>query len=96
MDLLDSRIYIYIAKTSPSNKFHRQGDLMSPFVFNIAVEMLVILSGRAMENGLYSGIQLLAQIATLLQYADDTLIFCPNDIQVLKNVKTILECEISA
>lgn len=89
-------IYIYIAETSPSNKFHRQGDLMSPFVFNIAVEMLVILSGRAMENGLYSGIQLLAQIATLLQYADDTLIFCPNDIQVLKNVKTILECEISA
>jgi hypothetical protein len=78
-------IYIYIAKTSPS-----KGDLMSPFVFNIAVERLVILSGRAMENGLYPGIQLLAQIATLLQYADDTLIFCPNDIQVLKNVKTIL------
>jgi len=75
---------------SPSNEFHRQGNPMSPFVFNIAVERLAILFGRAMENGLYSGIQLLAQKTTLLQYADDTLIFYPNDIQVLKNVKTIL------
>ena len=38
---------------------------MSPFVFNIAVERLAILFGRAMESGLYSGIQLLAQKTTL-------------------------------
>lgn len=50
---------------SPSNEFHRQGNPMAPFVFNIAVERLAILFGRAMENGLYSGIQLLAQKTTL-------------------------------
>jgi hypothetical protein len=56
---------------SPSNEFFiqkgiRKGDLMSSFLFNIVIEGLTILFRQAMESGLYFGVQIYSQQATLL------------------------------
>ena len=60
-----------------THKGLRQGDPMSPILFNILVDMLAILIGRAKENGQVGGLipHLVDGGVSILQYDDDTIFF---------------------
>ena len=83
---------------SPSPQFEpqrglRQGDPLSPFLFNVVVEALNILFKRANTGGLVNGVKIGGDGPTLthLQYADDTVIFCNADIGEVRNIKRFFE-----
>ena len=75
-----------------THKGLRQGDPMSPILFNIVVDMLAILIGRAKEAGQVGGLvpHLVDAGVTILQYADDTIIFMEHDLAKTKNMKLVL------
>ena len=70
----------------------RQGDLLSPILFNIVVDVLAILIARAKDNGLLRGLDpnLVDDGLSILQYADDTILFMENDLEEAKNMKLLL------
>ena len=70
----------------------RQGDPMSPILFNIVVDMLAILIARAKEAGQVEGVlpHLVQDGLSILQYADDTVIFMSHDVERARNMKLIL------
>lgn len=78
---------------SPS-KGLRQGDPLSPFLFNIAAEGLTMLLVRAKEMGLIKGVSVGQSefLITHLQFADDTLLFCEAEEVELVTIKRILRC----
>lgn len=71
----------------------RQGDPLSPFLFNLAVEVLHQLFVKAINKGLWEGIEVSKgaefQISHL-QFADDTLLFFPAREEYLLNIKKTL------
>ena len=75
-----------------THKGLRQGDPMSPILFNIVVDMLTILIGRAKENGQVGGLvpHLLDGGVSILQYADDTILFMEHHMAKARNMKLIL------
>ena len=70
----------------------RQGDPLSPVLFNLVVDMLSILIARAKVNGQVSGVvpHLVEDGLSILQYADDTIIFMDHYIEQATNMKLIL------
>jgi hypothetical protein len=69
----------------------RQGDPMSPMLFNIVVDMLVILIARAKEGQIEGFIPHLIQDGlSILQYTDDTVIFMSHDVEKVVNMKLLL------
>ena len=64
----------------------RQGDPLSPILFNIVVDMLATLISRAKLDGQISRIipHLLDDGLSILQYTDDTIIFMNHDIEEAK------------
>jgi hypothetical protein len=60
----------------------RQGDPLSPILFNLVVDMLVTLIFRAKSNGKISGVvpHLVDDGPSILQYADDTILFMDHDL----------------
>jgi hypothetical protein len=70
----------------------RQGDPLSPILFNIIADMLAVLIARAKEDGQVDGLipHLVDGGVSILQYADDTIIFMEHDIQKALNMKLIL------
>ncbi|WVZ54041.1 hypothetical protein U9M48_004908 [Paspalum notatum var. saurae] len=64
----------------------RQGDPLSPTLFNIVVDMLAIILSRAKSNGQVRGVvpHLVDGGLSILQYADD------HDLEQAKNMKMIL------
>jgi len=69
----------------------RQGDPLSPFLFDIVVQGLTVLFNRASASGYFKGLQTAqGHYITHLQYADDSLIFLPNDFPSLLHAKRIL------
>jgi retron-type reverse transcriptase len=70
----------------------RQGDPMSPILFNIVADMVTILIKRAKEYGQINGIipHLIDDGLSILQYTDDTIIFLDHDLEQAKNMKLIL------
>jgi len=70
----------------------RQGDPMSPILFNIVVDMLAILIARAKEAGQIEGVipHLIQDGLSILQYADDTVIFMSHDVEKAVNMKLLL------
>ena len=68
-----------------------QGDPLSPFLFDITVEGLSVLFERASNSGLFKGINCgNGMHLSHLQYADDTLVFSPNDFHSISTTKRIL------
>ena len=65
---------------------------MSPILFNIVVDILAILIGRAKENGQVGGLvpHLIDGGVSILQYADDTIIFMEHDLAKARNMKLVL------
>ena len=75
-----------------THKGLRQGDPMSPILFNIVVDMLAVLLGRAKEAGQVGGLvpHLVDGGISILQYADDTIIFMEHDLVKARNMKLLL------
>ena len=70
----------------------RQGDPLSPILFNVVADMLAILINRAKEDGQIGGLipHLVEGGVSILQYADDTIIFMEHDLTKALNMKLIL------
>jgi len=70
----------------------RHGDPLSPILINIVVDMLAILISRAKEDEQIQGVvpHLIDDGLSVLQYADDTIIFMDNDLERAKNMKLLL------
>ena len=70
----------------------RQGDPLSPILFNIVVDMLAILINRAKDEGQVSGVvpHLVDGGLSILEYADDTILFMYHDIEKATNMKMLL------
>jgi hypothetical protein len=70
----------------------RQGDPLSPILFNIVVDMLAIILNRAKHDNLIRGVipHLIEDGLSILQYADDTVIFLDHDLELAKNMKLLL------
>jgi hypothetical protein len=70
----------------------RQGDPLSPILFNIVVNMLAILIQRAKDDGQVCGLipHLVEGSVSILQYADDTIIFMDYNLDKALNMKHIL------
>ena len=65
---------------------------MSPILFNIVVDMLAILIGREKEACQVGGLvpHLVDGGVSILQYADDTIIFMEHDLAKARNMKLVL------
>jgi len=70
----------------------RQGDPLSPLLFNIVADMLAILISRAKVDGQISGVvpHLIDGGLSVLQYADDTILFMDHDLEKAQNMKLLL------
>ena len=70
----------------------RKGDPMSPILFNIVADMLALLIKRAKADGQIRGVipHLVDDGLSILQYADDTIIFLDHDLEQVKNLKLLL------
>jgi hypothetical protein len=69
-----------------------QGDLLSPLCFNLVADMLSTLINRAKEDGQIRGLvpHLVDGGISILQYADDTILFMENDLEQATNMKLLL------
>nr|XP_029145738.1 uncharacterized protein LOC114924657 [Arachis hypogaea] len=70
----------------------RQGDLLSPFLFVLVVDVLHRMIGEAVRNGRISPLVVGRDSVELshLQFADDTILFCPPDNETMQNYKRLL------
>ena len=75
-----------------SKKGVRQGDPLSHILFNVVVDMLAVLITRAKDLGQFRGVvpHLVDGGLSILQYADDTIIFMENDLSKARNLKMLL------
>ena len=70
----------------------RQGNPLSPILFNIVADILALIIKRAKDDGQIRGVipNLLDDGLSILQYADDTIIFIDHDLEQAKNLKLLL------
>jgi hypothetical protein len=70
----------------------RQGDPLSPILFNVIADILAILIARAKEDGQFEELipHLVQGGVSILQYADDTIIFMEHNLEKALNMKLIL------
>jgi hypothetical protein len=70
----------------------RQGDPLSPILFNLVADMLAIMIARAKEDGQVGSLvpHLVEGGVSILQYADDTILFMEHDLAKAVNMKLIL------
>jgi hypothetical protein len=81
-----------VGKYFQTKKGLRQGDPLSPVLFNIVADMLAIMIERATSEGQIEGVipHLVDGGLSILQYADDTILFMDHDIEKTRNLKLIL------
>jgi hypothetical protein len=70
----------------------RQGDPLSPMLFNIVADMLAIMIECAKVEGQIEGLvpHVVDRGLSILQYADDTILFMEHDTKKAQNLKLIL------
>ncbi|WVZ53496.1 hypothetical protein U9M48_004427 [Paspalum notatum var. saurae] len=75
-----------------TRKSLRQGDPLSPILFNIVADILAIILARAKEGGQINGVipHLVDDGLSILQYADDTIIFMDHDLAQANSMKLLL------
>jgi hypothetical protein len=81
-----------IGKYIKSYKGVRQGDPLSPILFNFVADSLARMMDKACANGVLNGLgrHLIPNRVILLQYADDTIICMENDLSKARNLKMLL------
>jgi hypothetical protein len=74
------------------NKGLQQGDSLSPLLFNIMADMLAIIIKRAKLEGQIDRVvpHLVDEGLSILQYANDTIIFLDHDLEKAKKLKVLL------
>jgi hypothetical protein len=70
----------------------RQGDPLSPILFNLIADMLAILIERSKMLGHFDGLvpHLVEGGLSILQYVDDTILLLDDDLEKAKNLKLVL------
>ena len=70
----------------------RQGDPLSPVLFNVVADMLAVLVSRARRSDQLKGLvpHLIEEGLSILQYVDDTVFFLEDDLVQAQNLKLIL------
>ena len=70
----------------------RQGDPLSPILFNIVADMLAVMIERAKVDGQIEELvpHLVDGGLSILQYVDDTILFMDHDLEKARNLKLIL------
>ena len=70
----------------------RQGDAMSPLLFDIAADALAFIMSNALKHDLVKGVlnSDRGKGINMLQYADDTIFLIKDEIESVKNLKLIL------
>jgi retron-type reverse transcriptase len=83
-----------VGKNFQTKKGVRQGDSLSPILFNIVVDMLAILIKRAKSEGKIESVipHLVNDGLSILQYADDTILFMKHDIKKAKKHEATFNC----
>lgn len=96
--LFSSRISVLV-DGSPTDEFSpqkglRQGDPLSPFLFNLVAEGLNMLLTRAQQLGLFKGanVGFNGMSVSHLQFPDDTIIFCEADLEEIFSIERVLRC----
>jgi len=77
-----------------TGKGFRQGDPLSPILFNFVVDILSRMLDKAINHDLIKGLgtTIIPRGVVCLQYADDTIIFLDKDPNKARNLKWILTC----
>jgi hypothetical protein len=75
-----------IGRYFQTKKGLRQGGPLSPLLFNLAADMITLLISRAKEDGQITGLipHLVQDGLSILQYADDTILFMDHNIEQAK------------
>ena len=75
-----------------SHKGVRQGDRLSPILFNFVADYLTRLVRQAQRNGLITGLasNLITHGVAILQYVDDTIICLEENMDIARNMKLLL------
>jgi mannosylglycoprotein endo-beta-mannosidase len=70
----------------------RQGDPLSPLLFNLAADSLAKIIHKAQENNLIEGLvpEYVQKGIAVLQYADDTILCLKDDLEIVQNMKLLL------
>jgi hypothetical protein len=65
---------------------------LSPLLFNLVADMLTLLITQAKEDGQIRGLvpHLVDGGISILQYADDTILFMEHDLEQVANIKLLL------
>jgi hypothetical protein len=75
-----------------SYKGVRQGDPFAPTLFNVAVNCLAKMIHTAQQNGLISSLadHVIEGGCSILQYADDMILFIKDEVECARNLKLLL------
>lgn len=69
----------------------RLGDLLSPLLFDLVVEVLGTMIKKSIDDGSFSRIKIAeGNVVSHVQFADDTLIFINNDMRSDEVIREIL------
>ena len=70
----------------------RQGDPLSPLLFNMAADVLAKMINQAQGNNLITGLatDYVENGVAVLQYADDTILCLKDEVEVARNTKLLL------
>jgi hypothetical protein len=81
-----------IGRYFQTKKYLRQGGPLSPILFNLVAYMLSTLINRAKDDGQIRGLvpHLIQGGLSILQYADDTILFMEHDLEQGANMKLLL------
>ena len=97
-NLFDSSRVSILVNGSPTEEFHptrglRQGDPLSPLLFNLIGEALSCLINAAHDKGLFEGVTIAGcpDKITHLQFVVDVILFLRNDTHSVHGIKATLQ-----
>jgi hypothetical protein len=85
------KVYDIVGQNFQTKKGVRQGDPLSPLLFNIVVDMLAVIINKAKSKGQIKGVilDLTNDGLSILQYVNDTILFMEHNIDQTQNIKLL-------